>query len=421
MEFYDVILIGAGPAGLLLGKELSRKHSVLVLEKNKVGDTNKNWLTYEDRWNKEKFPLSLIENKFTNWHIQLDYKDKKNEIVIKDKFVCFDEHKFLTYLSKLVKRNKGTVLENTPFMKFRRKNGELIINNKYKTLLLVDCSGIDLAMVKKYKLIEFPIYINCYAYIGEFKRVRNYNFYQFFKNNQNNYSVFGFTKIAPKLAQLQFFEYSNKKLHLSNYKLAMQKAQNKFKIPNHKIKEWKIATYPTGILKKSCLDNIFLFGDAGFYSPSYNGMGFNEILRQYHKVAKHLSNCIKTKKFSEADLKLPKDIADDINNLIFRLLGIIINDIPLHIYNDIFNIINSLSEEDTRRIMRNTVADKEVINFIRQVIVKTEIGELIRHLKKHHFIHIIKTLKELGEDIFSEEIHDIVFKHHKLKIKDMYY
>lgn len=54
MDSYDVIIIGAGPAGLLLSKELSKKYSVLVLEKNKVGDTNKNWLTYEDRWNKWK-------------------------------------------------------------------------------------------------------------------------------------------------------------------------------------------------------------------------------------------------------------------------------------------------------------------------------------------------------------------------------
>ena len=64
MKNFDCIIIGAGPAGLLLAKELSKKHKVLVLEKNNIGETNKNWLTYKDRWLKEKFPLNLIKNEF---------------------------------------------------------------------------------------------------------------------------------------------------------------------------------------------------------------------------------------------------------------------------------------------------------------------------------------------------------------------
>lgn len=35
-NFYDAIIIGAGPAGLLLGNELSKKHKVLIIEKKKL-------------------------------------------------------------------------------------------------------------------------------------------------------------------------------------------------------------------------------------------------------------------------------------------------------------------------------------------------------------------------------------------------
>ena len=48
MESFDVIIVGAGPAGLLLAKELSKKHKVIILEKNKIGDTNKSWVSYKD-------------------------------------------------------------------------------------------------------------------------------------------------------------------------------------------------------------------------------------------------------------------------------------------------------------------------------------------------------------------------------------
>jgi flavin-dependent dehydrogenase len=41
MEEFDVIIVGAGPAGLSIGSELSKNHKILVIEKNKIGETNK--------------------------------------------------------------------------------------------------------------------------------------------------------------------------------------------------------------------------------------------------------------------------------------------------------------------------------------------------------------------------------------------
>lgn len=109
------------------------------------------------------------------------------------------------------------------------------INGKYFTRLLVDCSGTESYIVEKYNLVKLPIYINCFAYIGEFDKVENNNYYCFFRNKDgNHYSSFGFTKIAPKRAQLQYFEYSNIKPNLDKYKNEMKKAQKDFNIPKHK-------------------------------------------------------------------------------------------------------------------------------------------------------------------------------------------
>ena len=104
-EDYDVVIGGAGPAGLLLGKELSKGNRVLILERGRVGETDKNWMTFGDRWAREGFPKEFIENTFNEWHMQLRYgEDLRNEYVIKDNFICFNEHKFIKYLAALLQR-----------------------------------------------------------------------------------------------------------------------------------------------------------------------------------------------------------------------------------------------------------------------------------------------------------------------------
>jgi flavin-dependent dehydrogenase len=421
MEFFDCIVIGAGPAGLLLAKELSKKHKVLILEKNRIGDTNKNWVTYKDRWLTNKFPKSLIENEFNKDYVQMKHGQITNQYILNDSFICFNEHKFLRYLANISARLGCVIKESSPYKSFIRKKDKLIVNNMYTTNLLIDCAGIDSPIVKKYRLIDIPIYINCYAYIAEFDKLENKNYYCFYrKKNKNHYSAFGFTKTASKLAQLQYFKYSNNKPDTKKYEVEMSDAQKDFNIPNHKLVELKVASYPTGLLKKRELDNIFLFGDAGFYSPSLNGMGFNEILRQYRKVSKHISSCISNNAFSEKELKIPDDIADDVNNLLFRFLGLIFNDIPPKILDQFFTLIKKLPDSDIRRIMRNDVTDKEAIRIFKFIFENINLGELIRVMKKHHIKYILKTLYELDKDILTEEIHNLIFKHHKIRIQDMY-
>ena len=421
MKYFDCIIVGAGPAGLLLAKELSKMHKVLVIEKNKIGETNKNWLTYKDRWFKEKFPKTFIENEFKEWSVQMKHGKNSNQFIIKDNFICFNEHKFLSWLAKICLKQKCTIKDLTTFNSFIRKKDKLIINKTFTTNLLIDCTGIDSKIIKKYNLIDLPIYINCFAYIGKFNHLKNTNYYCLYRNkNRHNYSSFGFTKIAPKLAQLQYFKYSNNRPNLKKYKEEMLLAQKDFRIPKHKLVELKIASYPTGLLKKRELDHIILFGDAGFYSPSLNGMGFNEILKQYKKVAKHISNCIKNNLYLETNLKLPDNIADNINNLLFRLLGLIINDIPQDVLNEIFTVINKLSQSDIKKIMRNDVTDKETIKIFKLFFKYLDLNKLIKSIQKHHAKYILKTIFELNNDIITEETHNLFFKHHKIRIKDMY-
>ena len=85
-----------------------------------------------------------------------------------------------------------------------------------------------------------------------------------------------------------------------------------------------------------------------------------------------------------------------------------------------FTQLKKLPESDLRRIMRNDVTDKEVIRIFKLFFEYIDLGELIKVIQKHHAKYILKTLYELDKDILTEEIHNQLFKHHKIRIKDMY-
>jgi len=420
-EEYDAIIIGAGPAGLLLGKELSKKHSILILEKKKIGETNKSWVTYEDRWKKQKYPETLIENRFKEWFMQTKFNENVNEIVFKDKFICFNEQKFLKYLAKVIKENKGVILENTSFKNLELKRGRVIINNRFESRLLIDCSGIDSKLVKKHNLIKTPVYINCYGCIAKFNSLNNHNFYCNYKNRGDKiYRNFGLTKVGHKKGFLIYLEYSDKMINPSTLRNKFRKSQKKFDIPKNSVLDYKIASYPTGILRKRSMNNIFFFGDAGLYSPSFIGMGFNEILRQHLSIAKHLSQCIKNNEFSENELKLPDNIAQDVNNLFFQVFGIIYNHMPPELLFAVFDAIKAQPKKDLKRIFRNDITDKEITCVFRKILRSVDMSLVISSIPKNRLIPIIKIFLELPEKILTEEIHNLLFKHHKIRIKDMY-
>ena len=73
MESFDAIIIGAGPAGLLLGRELSKKYKILVLEK--IGEKKKYSLAGGVKKKKETDIQSLIRETFEEIGLKLKKKE----------------------------------------------------------------------------------------------------------------------------------------------------------------------------------------------------------------------------------------------------------------------------------------------------------------------------------------------------------
>jgi geranylgeranyl reductase len=143
MEKFDVVIVGAGPAGLKAAEILAKNNrKVLVLEKNKVigpkvcaaGITEKD-LTY--------IPKKLIERTFTSFLMV-----KNSKIRVKHKLYIVEREKLGQYQLKQAKK-AGAVIKTNCFVKKINKNSVIVNNKEYSFNYLIGADGSS-SIVRNY-------------------------------------------------------------------------------------------------------------------------------------------------------------------------------------------------------------------------------------------------------------------------------
>lgn len=155
MEIFDLVIIGAGPAGLFLAKELSGdKFKILVLDKKKnAGD-----IQY-------KTAGSFINPKEWNLPQDIFYSINRvcffsNNFSVRKEVIAYsiDRKKLLFYLEKEARKNPNfkieynTLVQDLDFKKDKINFISYLKNKKIKRVsakIFVDCSGLSAVLGKK--------------------------------------------------------------------------------------------------------------------------------------------------------------------------------------------------------------------------------------------------------------------------------
>lgn len=286
---YDIIIVGAGPAGLTAAVELSKHFKVLVLEQHKPGLTRATWYSYADRAMKYGLDDAVA---FRTDYIR--FVAPSEEHLMKDDCVVFDHDKVMQILlSRAVKR--GAVVKQAKFLQFETlENGVQVDSNKgtFTGRLLIDAMGIKSPILQKHNLIKrkdawviyggrfenspkeyteqlsyYPIHDHENTYVGVHPLGNNQSSVYLFKG-QNN------TLGEPSELKEKFQEFAKKKL------------------PDAKQVETLRGTIVSGTLKKYALNRVVFFGSSGMLNPDACGMGFNEILLKHRIFSREITKAL---------------------------------------------------------------------------------------------------------------------------------
>ena len=151
MERFDIIISGAGPAGLTTAIELASDFKVLLIEKNKPGTTTATWYSYADR--AKEYDLEDAVAMRTDY---IKFTSPSQTHFMRDDCVIFDHNKVLA--NWLKKANAlGVDIRQEEFISYKYAEDGVVINtskNQYSAPLFIDTMGINSPIIKQNKLIK---------------------------------------------------------------------------------------------------------------------------------------------------------------------------------------------------------------------------------------------------------------------------
>lgn len=326
MEFFDVVIIGAGPASLNCANFLKKSNKkILILEKNTIigkkvcagGLTQK---AYEYL----NLPPELIEYSFKN--INFNAPIIKSEIKNKNSFVyTVDRVKLSQWQQDKLKKSSIKIRNNSMVTKI--ENNYIVVNNKkikYKYLVGGDGSS---SIVRRYlglKINDIDIAIQYIIPTKKFKK------FEIFFDSRLFHSWYAW--IFPHENYVSIGCGCNPK------KLSSQKLKNNFhdwlKQINIDYASGEFQAHPINYDYRGLkFNNIFLIGDAAGLASGFTGEGIYQALISGEEVAKmildknyepqKIKKILKIKKRHNKIIRLLNK-SGPLRNLEYNLVGLLL-------------------------------------------------------------------------------------------------
>jgi flavin-dependent dehydrogenase len=308
MGKYDIIIAGAGPAGLTAAVELSKKFKILVIERRKPGTTSCTWYSYADRVKKYD-----IEDAVVARFDRIRFTSPTQEHDMMDDAVTLDHNKVLQMWLERAQAN-GAVIRQETFRDYEYKNDGVVVKTsggEYYARLLIDAMGSGSPILAKHNLIKrHDAWVIWGGVIEHEKHEKPYVLEYYPLNDEDNTYV-GIHPHSDTITNIYVFQgKSNTMGNPAELKDIFEKTIKKLE-PNGKIIQNLGGTIVSGSLKKYALDKIIFFGASGMLNPDGCGMGFNEILKQYQTFAKGITEAMEK---NTLDQKTLSKIADSLRD-----------------------------------------------------------------------------------------------------------
>ncbi len=284
-KHYDVIIIGAGPAGLRCAEVLLKSNKkILLVERKKeigakicAGGLTRKSIEYLKKMN---FPENLIESRFSS--VIFRKGNLKTKIDFKKDFVHTISRKNLGVwqLKRIQNRQNIDIITNTSATKIDKDF--VILNNKHKvTYNYLVGADSTFSSVRKFLNIETKIFGIAFQYI--LKNNKKYNDLELFLDSKSFFALYAW--IFPHSSTVSigsgFFP------QFSSLKKSMEKFHTWTQKENVNLNNQKVQVHPINFDYRGYnFGNVFLIGDAAGTASGFTGEGIYQALVFGEEIAK---------------------------------------------------------------------------------------------------------------------------------------
>lgn len=404
---YDAIILGGGPAGLAMASELSRKHSVLLIEKNKIGTTQKAWTTSR----------KIVEEAGVQKHISVEFPLAYLRCLDGEKFylhgdfVSMDECGVLDFWKKRALKNGARIEDETEFKSMKRKNGAAHVKTSkgsFTGRLLIDCMGANSPLARE--LFERVFYWSVYGevftnvdlkdteIVGAAIRSEDVptTWFEVLPVSKTSYVAYVFQYIEEPLDPEKL-----SKIHQEHMREFYPKSNPRF-AKRERVREVK-GIIPMGITYQNSKDNLFLFGDTSGIAPALAGSGFTNILRHHKKVAQHLSEKMVKGKLSEADLEYIYNDEERFSRDLQIIVGLFFLHSTPEQLKEVFSWMQALPNRTFFNLTFQKMRLSDCVELAQMLVLHADIQKIARILPEKEYFFMAQVLSDLvGDTVLFE-------------------
>jgi len=268
---FDVIIVGAGPAGLLLGSLLAKHASVLILERGTLGHTDKYWVTTSRRLGRHFLSESVS---FQGERLLAGTFLGSEAIGIGDVAVV-DDSKLLELLISRCQKAHAEFREQSELLSIRWEADALSVSTtggEHKARLLVDATGGFSPIASTFRLHRLDGFFSVYG--------AHVEGISFLNNDIVMAYVLQLGHPPPMFEVIPTgFDSAFCALFLAERRLTpLEKLRHGFEVhlrinpfftmsAHSRIARGKMGVIPIGSLRKRALPGVVQFGEAALIQP----------------------------------------------------------------------------------------------------------------------------------------------------------